>query len=72
MTRVQQRKIANDLITGLRQNVNNRIKNIPENWDGFEIRQWITDLARENISWHPFPSQNRERAYNNDRVVQNP
>lgn len=65
-----QREIANDLITGLRRHVNHEIRRIPDNWDGIEIRQWITDLAAEQIA-HGHMSHGRKLCYENTRIVDN-
>jgi len=70
MTKKQQREIANDLLTGLRKYMRRRISKIPEEWDGIEIRQWITDMAAENIA-HGDMSRQRKADYNNFRVVNN-
>ena len=70
MEKSQQKEIATDLINGLRGNVNAKIHGIPDDWDGVEIRQWITDLAAESITYSNMPRA-RKAEYNNTRLIKN-
>jgi len=71
MTKKDQRRLANDLITALRETVNRRFKKIPEEWDGIELREWISDLAKENMVWGDSMSRGRKMCYRNTRLVKN-
>jgi len=71
MTKRDQRRLASDLITALRETVNRRLKKVPEEWDGIELREWISDLAKENMVWKDSMTRGRKMCYRNTRLVKN-
>jgi len=70
MTKKEQRKLANALLKGLRQSMNEKFNRVPENWDGHELRHWIKDLASEDLAYLKLPRQ-RGIEYRNDRLIHN-
>lgn len=72
MNRNHQMVIVHDLINGLRDDVIRAIKDgrIPEEWDGFELRQYITDKAKEVILAGTM-DRRRKREYRNTVLTNN-
>jgi hypothetical protein len=70
MDKASQTELLEELIDGMKYEMLTRIKNIPDNWDGFEIRQWIVDYAKTHIAWKEM-DKSRKRAYNNDITIRN-
>ncbi len=68
MERQEQARICTELADGIRSAMLERIPNLPENWDGIELRWWMADLAMELYSPAKQPS-NRSREYRNDRAT---
>jgi hypothetical protein len=48
MTASEQVKLMDELLFNLRRGLIKRAPQIPEHWDGFEIRQWISDYFIEH------------------------
>lgn len=63
-----------EFISGMYETLKNqtleKIDNIPEEWDGWELRQYISDKASE-IVWSDMKNPGRKRKYNNTRTVKN-
>lgn len=70
MTKTEQRRIVNDLCKGLRSTMLEKVKDIPDEWTGIEIRQWMADVARERYVGQPMERE-RRRHYNNEVLVRN-
>ncbi len=70
MQKQDQRRLANDLLDGLRRTVNENMKKVPDHWDGIELRHWISELAHENIAYKPM-THGRKLCYTNTRIVEN-
>jgi hypothetical protein len=45
MTKAEQAKFLDDLLTDLRTYLENRLPDVPGNWDGHELRRWIADTV---------------------------
>ena len=70
MTKREQRKLLNALLKGLGEGLRAKIKNVPNVWDGFELRQWIADYAADETNYRPM-NRARRREYNNERLIRN-
>jgi hypothetical protein len=68
MTKKQMKSLVRDIFTGMKQEIIAAIdgNQIPDNWNGTELRQLIADKAAEHA--HVQMSDARRRAYNNDVV----
>lgn len=69
MNREDQIRIVEEICDGLRNEAMESAKKIPSHWNGFELRQWIADLAREK--WVFKMERHRLKEYENDRAVLN-
>ena len=69
MATPEQDRLINELLTGLREIIEERSDRIPGNWDAVELRQWIADVFEENFI------DNRIRvfvsAYKKERIKHN-
>jgi len=70
MTNREQRRLLNALLKSLGEGLRAKVKDIPEEWDGFELRQWVEDYAAEQINYQPM-TPGRKRKYNNERLIRN-
>lgn len=72
MDKQEQIRFVNELVNGLRASIIGSIESnkVPDNWDGFELRQYVADWARENIAWTDM-KRGRKMAYNNTRIINN-
>jgi len=69
MTKDRQKEFIEEVCAGLREHALKQLPRIPENWDGHELRQWLSDTLRER--WVMKLSRSQMRSYNNDRIVEN-
>ena len=60
MTKVEQLDLLGSLLDSLKSGMLGHAMEIPEDWDGFELREWIVDYARTQIAIGSFP-HNRPR-----------
>jgi len=67
MTKPEQRRFVRELVANVRADLVKNVKNVPDNWDGHELRQWIADRFQES-SWMIKAPENRGRyrAYKHD------
>jgi len=63
-TKEGKEKFIRDYMKNLTDDMIKRIDHVPENWDGFELRQWVYDCA-EPIKM----DKRRKREYNNDLMI---
>lgn len=70
MTRHEQLIFISDLTENLRKDIQRKINSgaIPENWDGFELRQLLADKAAESTV---NMTRTRKRNYHNTVIVNN-
>lgn len=48
MTKHEQTKLLETILDNMRAHLMSRVEHMPENWDGFELRQYCADeFARE-------------------------
>ena len=69
MKRSEQKRIAREIADGFRKTLLSRVGQIPEEWDGHEIRQYAADLLRE-LYVLPLKGQ-RLRDYENEKLIRN-
>ena len=70
MTRKDQKRLVRELLRGLHKRMMRDLSNVPKEWDGRELRQWMQDLVAENINYLHLP-RDHKRAYNNARITHN-
>ena len=54
----------------LKESLLNRVDSMPEELDGFELRQLLEDTVVQKYNWTKMPIA-RKRSYNNEIVVRN-
>lgn len=70
MTRTEQRQFVDNLMTSINRSLLEKIDKLPEDWDGREIRQWISDTVREQAGTLDRKTK-RFRDYQNAVAVNN-
>ena len=70
MKKPTQRKLIRALCNNLKNYMLEKAKDIPEDWDGHELRQWMADLSSEQYNYRHM-GRTRKREYNNTRAVRN-
>jgi hypothetical protein len=70
MEKSEQRRIAQEIIKGFTESLLNAVEKMPEDWNGFEIRQLAADIANHHINYRPM-ERKRLREYNNECLVRN-
>lgn len=69
MTKYEQLVFVEDMMRNVRDSIVSKLPNVPETWDGHELRQWISDHVRETV---PMPLKGRrQREYKNEVLVRN-
>jgi hypothetical protein len=69
MTITEKTQFVNDLIGSIQADILGNIHRTPENWNGFELRQWITDKFAEGCD--ASMSKQAKRDYRNDVTTLN-
>jgi hypothetical protein len=69
MTKANQKVLIEDIIGSLRAAALRKADELPEDWDGHEIRRWIGDLYQGG--WVMKMTHAREKAYKNEVLVRN-
>lgn len=64
------KRFIQDLLDGLRETLIQKVDQMPEEWDGFELRWLIADTAAENTFGNVTHKQ-RKAEYRNERLVRN-
>lgn len=68
MTRLEQKRIIREICHTLRDRM--FVANIPDHWDGIELRQLACDLTHETVGNLPLKGA-RLTAYKNERIMRN-
>jgi hypothetical protein len=75
MTTANQKQIVADICDGLRNDLFKHLDagRVPENWDGNELRQWISDYLEANYNYRSMLRFGRKRMkdYRNDVLINN-
>lgn len=69
MTKIEQQQFIEDACESLKEGMLAKLKFIPDNWDGYELRQYIKDTAEEFACMKMSPK--RLKDYQNDVIVNN-
>jgi hypothetical protein len=73
MTRDEQKAFVDELITRVKITLLSRLRNVPEEWDGHELRVWIADKFTDAayLSKLQDKRSKRRRDYENEVLVRN-
>lgn len=69
MTRKEQEQFVKDLTKTVRDSLLGDLPRVPEDWDGNELRQWIADRFKNQVT-SPLKGK-RKRDYKNAVIVKN-
>ena len=72
ITKEDQKRIICEVLDGVKETLTREeyLNRIPEEWDGYEIRQLVVDHVNENCIWQEM-GRTRKREYKEDRLVRN-
>ena len=65
MNKTEQKQLIKDMANEIKNDLIFKADILPENWDGNEIRQWISDFISLNYNYQPLKGK-RLRDYKND------
>jgi hypothetical protein len=66
MDKKEKEKFVKDLLNNIKEEVLKKVKYMPENWDGRELRHYITDYTTEQIDTRYLPKNTkRYKEYKN-------
>jgi hypothetical protein len=68
MTKAEQAVFVNSLLDSVKADILSKVEHFPENWDGFEIRQYITDTVNTSTNWCKMDNK-RMKDYKNTVMV---
>lgn len=68
MTKQKQSQFIAKLMASFEKRLQARVKDIPEEWDGVELRQWIADAFKANTCPELLKGR-RGKAYRNEVLV---
>ena len=70
MTKFERARFIADLMDSMKSAILNKSECMPDDWDGFELRQYIQDFVTENAIFRPM-DRKRAKAYRNTVLVNN-
>jgi hypothetical protein len=70
MDLAERRQLIKDLCANLQHYLVGRANEMPEDWDGFEIRELMADVARSRFAHRPMEGK-RLREYRNIVLIKN-
>jgi hypothetical protein len=70
MKSTEQEAFVREVIDGFRDKINELLPKIPPEWDGHELRQWLSEVLREEYVTLKLDGK-RLKAYRADRLVRN-
>ena len=68
MNKAEQQEFMINLCDSAKEYFLKKMKNVPENWDGFELREWFANTARDHFAWTKM-SRGRKADYNNNFYI---
>ena len=80
MTKAQKKQFIRDLIANVQKDVLAKVDEMPETWDGIELREYITSKFADTtqlFTWKPVRRRegianfDRVRDYNNEVITRN-
>jgi hypothetical protein len=70
MDRKEKEDFIEEILEVTKEKIMAKLDKIPEDWDGFELRQLIADYTREQIAYVKMDKK-RFKEYENTRMVEN-
>ena len=70
MTKPEKKRFIVDICDGMKAYMLERIDQVPEDWDGHELRHWFADRASSLYAYSNL-TKGRKREYNNTLLVRN-
>ena len=70
MTREEQSRFLSDILDVIERGLTEKLHQLPEEWDGIEIRQWVHDWVAGHINYRS-PDRARLRRYRNEVLTRN-
>lgn len=68
----EKKKFIRELVGAVRDRLLDRVGDVPEEWDGIELRQWIADtFAQQAYSLTMRQDRKRLKAFRNECLVRN-
>jgi len=71
MNKLEKRRVVNNIIDWLTDEVKSKIKDMPDEWNGIELAQYVADVAARNKPTKEAFSGKRKRDYENAKLVKN-
>lgn len=72
MTTDEKQRFIEAILEGMKKSILAKVEDMPETWDGTELRRYITDYANDHISTRPLKkSTRRYKDYYNDCLIHN-
>lgn len=71
MTKEEKINFIKQLSEGLQEHLLLRMDKVPEEWTGFELRQWFADTALNEIPTFQCMSGSKLQKYKNDILIRN-
>lgn len=68
MSKSEQRRIIRELCANLKATMLDKVKNIPDDWTGRELRNYMADKASEQFR---FDLGSGAKKYKNDMLIRN-
>ena len=70
MTKTEKVKFVRSLVNAIRAEIIGKVPDMPEEWDGHELRQYIADRFSDRVLMGAM-SPRRKKDYENDVLVRN-
>ena len=70
-TKEGKREFINSLMDSLKQSMIDKVNKMPDDWDGHELRWFISEYAQEHAVIGLDKKSGRYRAYVNQRIIKN-
>ncbi|MFW5962570.1 MAG: hypothetical protein ACOCQR_03040 [bacterium] len=70
MDKIEKQKFVDDILDNVKEKISMKIGKMLNNWDGIELRQYISDIVREEVAYMQM-NKDRRKEYENDRLVLN-
>lgn len=69
----KQRRIIREIMAGMQGRIQELLPSIPQDWDGIELRWWVTELCAENFvkADTKRTMKRRYKRYTHDKIVKN-
>ena len=69
MNKQHHKAMVKGILKSLEKTLLDKLKDLPDEWDGIEIRQWIADTYANHFSYKM--DRKRMKNYRNTRLVNN-